>query len=59
MGQFRWRVIPARNASRYGQLLNFGGRSFQSLAFVEKKDDLLALIIENGIENQCLSDGLM
>ena len=46
MGQCRYRASPARNASRSGQLLKSGGRSFQSLAVLGKKDDLCALVLE-------------
>ena len=50
----RWLASPARNASRSGQLLKSGGRSFHSLAVLGKKEDLWALIREYGIENQFL-----
>ena len=55
----RWLAIPARNDSRSGQLLKSGDRSFHNLAVRGKKEDLWALILEKGIENLCLNDGLM
>ena len=58
VGQLRWSASPARNASRSGQPLKSGGRSFHSLAVLGKKEDLWALIREYGIENLFLRVGL-
>ena len=52
-------VEMVSNASRFVQLLKPGGRSFQSLAVLGKKEDMWALIRENGIENLFLKEGLM
>ena len=50
---------PSRTASRSGQLPKSGGRSFHSLAVLGKKENLWALIRENGIENLFLNECLI
>ena len=54
------RASQARNASRSGQLLISQGVGYSRvLLFLGKKDDLWALILEYGMVNLCLRDGLV
>ena len=52
-------INPAWNASRAGQLIKSGGRSFHSLAVLGKNECLCASILEYGMENRFRKVGLI